>query len=166
MFVCIKHDRFKVQGSTCGSDKISRVHLKKIKMKDDNVEKMKKKNILINVEIPGSLCLAKTIDFLISIKTRITGSTSGTTIMFISQNDDGKETMLLVIVVAATLCKKLISFPIFLTDSASVEVLRSEPLVVESLRGRSFRGRIIKQLVASFTFPRHLSLIRRETCDT
>lgn len=78
--------------------------------------------------------------------------------MLVSQNDGGKETMLFVSVVAATLCKKLVSFPISVADSASVEVLCSEPLV-ESLRGGNFRRRIIEELAASFTFPRRLSLI-------
>lgn len=79
--------------------------------------------------------------------------------MLVSQNDGGKETMLFVSVVAAMLCKKLVSFPISVADSASVEALCSEPLVVESLRGGNSKGRIIEELAASFTFPRRLSLI-------
>lgn len=59
MFVCIKHDRFRVQGSTCGSDKISRVHLKKIKMKDDNVEKMKKKKNILMLKFQEAYVLQK-----------------------------------------------------------------------------------------------------------
>lgn len=78
--------------------------------------------------------------------------------MLVSQNDGDEETMLFVSLVAATLCKELISFPISLADSASVEVLCSEPLVIESLRG-SNSGRIIEELAASFIFPRRLSLI-------